>query len=284
MPSIGDSDAFKDSRRILSQHQAALTILQDRLSNPETTTFRWLDLACGRGQIICNLAQNLSQEARKKLHYEAYDIEQQFVREVMKDVDQLGLASHDAKIGAIHDFSQLYKNSDRFDLITFTNTIHEVRPDHFGNLLSDCVRHLSPHGTLFIYDMERINPPELGAVAWTKEEVTAIIRSFCQALGVPTYLPEVGRWHHASCEGWNVHLVRTHLRVSDEELVARTGTIADQVRDTIRGLLTDKLNKCRLALESLTRGGGGTTSQETEQRQRLLHDFWALNRALRVLV
>jgi hypothetical protein len=76
--SIADSDAFKDPDRMPPQHQAALTLLQDRLSNPTVVKIRWLDLACGRGQIISSLDGNLSKPALNRLEYWGYDINPAF--------------------------------------------------------------------------------------------------------------------------------------------------------------------------------------------------------------
>ena len=59
MTGIADSSAFRDRERLLSQHQAALTLLQARLSTPGAPQLRWLDLACGRGQIIVSLDDEL---------------------------------------------------------------------------------------------------------------------------------------------------------------------------------------------------------------------------------
>ena len=67
--------------RILAQHQAALTLLQARLPTPGVPNLRWLDLACGRGQIIISLHENLSLDARGRIEFWAYDVDQHFARE-----------------------------------------------------------------------------------------------------------------------------------------------------------------------------------------------------------
>ncbi|MCX7004774.1 MAG: hypothetical protein NTV22_16085 [bacterium] len=64
MSAIADSDAAHDIRKILPQHQSALTLLNGRLQNPAVTAVHWLDVACGRGQIIAQLNDNLSPDHR----------------------------------------------------------------------------------------------------------------------------------------------------------------------------------------------------------------------------
>jgi hypothetical protein len=98
MPAIADSDAFKDPGRVLPQHQAALTLLQGRLSAPSTKRLSWLDLACGRGQIIVSLDENLSPEARAKIEYSAYDLDHEFARETRKTAQRLGFASLETRL------------------------------------------------------------------------------------------------------------------------------------------------------------------------------------------
>jgi ubiquinone/menaquinone biosynthesis C-methylase UbiE len=44
---------------MLTQHQAALTLLQRLLADPGVSQLNWLDLACGKGQIITHLDENL---------------------------------------------------------------------------------------------------------------------------------------------------------------------------------------------------------------------------------
>ena len=71
---IGDSSAVLEFERMLPQHQAAITLLSSLLQNPQVDKFYWLDLACGKGQIISQLNENLTIENRKKIIYHGYDI------------------------------------------------------------------------------------------------------------------------------------------------------------------------------------------------------------------
>lgn len=69
MPAISDSSAVLDDARVLSQHQAALTVLKVKILAADTAPKRWLDLACGQGQIIRHLADSFSEPDRKRLHF-----------------------------------------------------------------------------------------------------------------------------------------------------------------------------------------------------------------------
>ena len=279
MTTIADSSAFRDGERVLPQHQAAVTLLQDRLSAPATLRLSWLDLACGRGQIIVALDQSLSPTARAKIDFWAYDLDQDFARETTKTAERLGFASLNVKIGDLSDFDRILPADQLFDFITLTNTIHEVDPRGLASLLINCIVRLTDTGTLFIYDMERIKPPELGAVPWRRDDVRRIVRRMLDALGATGYHPETGLWAHKTCNSWNVQLQRQHLNVSRGEVAARAAKAMDKTRNEISDLVQTRLTECRAALENLTRYGA-ETAEEQEDKEHLLFEFWALHRSL----
>ncbi len=279
MITIADSTAFRDAQRVLPQHQAALTLLQARLSAPDTHRLSWLDLACGRGQIIVSLDENLSAEAREKIEYWAYDLNQDFVRETRKTAERLGFASLETRVGELSDFDRILPANLFFDFITLTNTIHEIEPIHLSNLLVRCLVRLTDTGTLFIYDMDRIKPPELGALPWSRDDIRRILCRMLDALGATAYRPEVGLWNHRTCNGWNVPLQRQHLNVSRVDAEVKVNTAVQETGDEILQILKRRLVECRASLETLTLYGA-ETSEEQDEKEGLLFEFWALSRAL----
>ncbi len=276
---IASSDAFRDDDRVLPQHQAAATLLQARLAVPGTETVRWLDLACGRGQLVHTLEEAVTPESRAKLLYVAYDADQFFAREAVKTAEALGFGSVDLRVGEVTDVSALVGNEPRFDFVTLTNALHEVPPAQLGPVLVAAVNRLSESGAVFVYDVETVHPPELGAVPWTGREMGRIVWRCLTALGVENYRPEVSRWRHRSTVAWSVHLERQHFAVSPEHLAERSATAVASVTQEVGMLLLTKLEGCREALEGLTRFGA-ETGEEQSTKESLLFDFWALTRAL----
>ena len=175
MNAIADSDAFFDPERMLAQHQAALTLLQGMLSDPESPQINWLDLASGRGQIISHLQKNLSETERQKIAFQGYDIDNSHSRTAAKTAEAMGLAKYGFEIGELGQFWQRDSTNGPFDFITLTNTVHEIHPACFAEILTRCIERLDDNGRLFIYDMEKLPVPELGAVLWTAEEVKTIL-------------------------------------------------------------------------------------------------------------
>jgi len=279
MASIADSDAIKDRKRVLPQHQAALTILEGRLSAPKIAQLSWLDLACGRGQIIVSLDENLSPKARAKIKFSAYDLNQEYARETSKAASQLGFSSLDTFVGDLSDFAKIIPDGTFFDFITLTNTVHEIAPDRLAGLLVHCVGRLTEQGVLYVYDMERIKPPELGALPWTRDDIRQIVHCVLNALGGSTYHPEIARWSHSTCYGWSVQIHREHLGVTRSDSDKNGDVAVQQTQAEIARLLEARLHNCRSALESLT-VHGAETAEEQEDKERLLFEFWALSRAL----
>jgi hypothetical protein len=64
MDALADSKAFRDNDRVLPQHQAALLLLQKMLADPKVLSVKWLDLACGRGQILIGINDGLPPRLR----------------------------------------------------------------------------------------------------------------------------------------------------------------------------------------------------------------------------
>jgi len=276
--SIADSSAIRDDGRILSQHQAALTLLQARLSAPDTARVAWLDLACGRGQIIASLDDNLSESARRKIEYWAYDLDQKYARETRKISERMGFARFEARVGDLADFDRILPSDIYFDFITLTNTVHEVEPGSLANLLVNCVSRLSNTGILFVYDMEKINPLELGALPWSRDDIRRIVHRMIESLGATSYRPEIGRWTHKSCNGWNVQIQKQHLNSGNFDENIETEAI-EKTRTEIADVLAKRLVDCQESLEMLTKYGP-ETAQEQETKEVLLYEFWSLYRAL----
>jgi hypothetical protein len=148
--------------------------------------------------------------SRSKIDYLGYDVNNESASESDRLANAAGFRSHDVKIGSVTDVRKLL-GALSFDFITFTNTVHEVHPRHLALVLVDAVFRLTAGGKLFIYDMEAVRPPELGAIPWTATEMTEIARQLVASLKVPNYEPPVGRWKHSSCDAWSVQIHRDHL-------------------------------------------------------------------------
>jgi SAM-dependent methyltransferase len=280
MSSIADSDAAFDAERMFAQHQAAVTLLQGILSNPKAAKVQWLDLACGRGQIIAHLEKNLSSAERAKLFLFGYDIENENTRQAQKLAGSLGLGGCNFAVGELSEFYRDDRTKGPWDFITLTNTVHEIRPETLSGILVGAIERLSETGCLFVYDMERLSAPELGAVLWTGPEASSILGTLCEALGCTDFKPPVGNWPHRSCKGWNAQIQRPHMELP-ADWRNRLGHAVHATSNCIETVLRRKLAEVSNALDGLTLFGP-ETEKEAKDKEKLLYDFWALSRALGV--
>lgn len=279
MDSLADSDAILDTERLLAQHQAALTLLQGMLSDPLRLELSWLDLACGKGQIIAHLSENLSPSERKKISLLGYDIENSHSKRAKKIAESMELSSFAFEVGTLGRFWEHGATSGPWQFITLTNTTHEIGPDLLAEILVRCIERLDGDGCLFLYDMEKLPTEELGAIPWSAPEMKSILTTMCQSLGCRTFEPAVGRWAHRSCNGWNAQLRRAHMDLPTDYLDQIDHAIK-QTSSKIVELLEGRLLRAISALESLTEHGEAT-GEESQEKESLLYEFWAVHRALR---
>ncbi len=279
MAVIGESSAVSIDGRQLGQHQAALTVMQRLLSAPGIGRFTWLDLACGRGQILSGLGNSLSRDARAKIDFFAYDVKQDYLRETSRVASALGFGSVAGEVGDLSKFDVLLPTEARFDFITLTNTVHEVSPSQLAGVLVDAVLRLNDQGTVFVYDMERVKPPELGAVPFSAHDFRAVSDALIETLSDNDYRPEVSGWKHSTVNGWNVQIQREYISGTQNEIETRRTKATEDTRGAIFGVLGQRLVDCRRTLEVLTTNGA-ETAEEQEDREHLLHELWAITRAL----
>jgi SAM-dependent methyltransferase len=266
------------SDRDLPQHQAALTLIRDRLDDAAVSSFAWLDLGCGRGKILQAVERVLPEDSRAKMNYVGIDVQYDSLLATERQAKIL-FPSANVIVSELFSFEKQLEAEQLFDAVTITNTVHEVSPRALANLLLGAVCRTSSRGFIFIYDMERLPELELGAVPWKPGEIERIARCLTEACG-STIHPAVATWQHRTTTGWQLQLKRSSLPISQEELAARRSEIHDRVASTVADVLQLKLNETSAALNALSRYGM-STDEEHFEANRLAYDFWAIARCLR---
>jgi len=280
MGSIADSTAVS-TKKVLPQHHTAITLLGQLLAAPGSDHIAWLDLACGKGQILAQLDENIPEpELRGKISYQGYDIENENSRVAEKIASGLKLRAVEVKTGEMEDFSKVFSVERKFSFVSFTNTVHELRPQLIAALILDILLRLDTKGVLYIYDMEMLPVPELGAVPWDGDDMKKVLAAMFDELGCAKPALIVQRWEHSSCSGWSVNLHREHLQVTDQVIFEKAGVVIGKAAGVITDVLKNKLKTVSDALESLTRFGS-ENEEEMKQKIKLLYDFWSLERAIK---
>jgi SAM-dependent methyltransferase len=280
MPSIADSDAVLDISRILPQHQSALTLLNGKLQKPGTNECNWLDLACGKGQIISQLSENLSTDNRRKLAYAGYDINVDHTRIAERMASDLGFKSHSFRHGDLSQFAKLLEVDEQFDFVTCTNTAHELQPGAFATIVIDALLRLSDSGEFFVYDMESLVQPELGALPWRGDEIGALLNELFEVLDTE-FRVHPSTWQHSTCKGWTVVIQRAYLNKSNIDITGKRSAIEEKLETAIDKILATRLQQCDATLNSYAKWGTDTADDE-RTKLAALYEFWALHNAIKV--
>ncbi|MCH5296701.1 MAG: methyltransferase domain-containing protein [Ruminococcus sp.] len=278
MSVIGDSSAVFELNRMLPQHQAAITLINTIIQNPNIKEFDWLDLACGKGQIISQLNENLTLAHRRKIVYHGYDINADYSKMVTRIAKDLQFKDYSVAIGDLAMFQNIVSDQNKFDFITCTNVTHEIHPQKFFEVIIGAIKRLSEKGHLFLYDMESLTNPELGALPLKASEVGFLIEVILKTAG-SEFKASPSTWSHRTCKGWSIVINREFLGIDNEDLEKQGKEIIKNLHDTINSMLNKKLDECKQVLNSYT-DYGTETGEDEAQKISALYEFWALHNAL----
>lgn len=281
MPAINESSAIYLPNRMLSQHQAVLTLIKSRIESPELNKLNWLDLACGQGQIIANCEYIFSPECCRKIEYTCVDAIQKYCLQAELIARKV---FYDAKpiVCDIDKCFELKELKEKFfDIITLTNSVHEMTPQQIANIFVTSISKLKQEGLMFIYDMESLQNPELGAIPWEGKDIEKVFHDVFRAAGVSAYFPTVAIWPHKTCKGWNIQIERKYLKIPQRTLESKRVQMLDVASKGIQDILERKLIKIHRALSSAARYGLDV-GEEQKEIVELLYEYWAISRALNI--
>jgi hypothetical protein len=262
---------------VLPQYQAALTIVKDRLESPSIDRFRWLDLSCGRGQILIH-ARAVFGKSLRKIEYVGVEVDREFALQAQRSAEELfGAAT--VHICELHKFELQLKSDQYFDFISFANFAHEISPASLGLALTSALCRIDSNGQLCMYDMQSLPDLELGAITWSGSEMQSIINEILTGAGVFGYAPQAAEWPHESCRGWSIHVNRQYMSCSAETLNGGRKEMEARGAKIINLILQRKLIETDHSLNLLCRYGARTPEEQNEIA-RLTYDYWAISRAL----
>jgi len=276
--SIADSSAVRLPGKVLAQHHTAITLLEEMLAvSKPGNSLDWLDLACGRGQMITNLENTIPDgEMRSKIRYLGFDISNDYTREVEKLAATLKLGAVETLVGQLDHFPEIVQAEKKFSFITFTNVVHELPPTLFGSLLLELIRRMKPDAKLYVYDMETLPKPELGAITWDAADVKRLLSFIFKESGGHALPPTVPRWPHSSCMAWSINFSRERLDVDAQRFDQVLPELTAKTTAFIKNMFKEKLQRTIEALQEITKYGG-QTEEEQKGKINLLFDFWSLS-------
>ena len=271
--------AIQNIKRDLAQHQTVVTDIQTVLMDPEVSNFKWLDLCCGKGQILANLDSHIEKSQCKKIHFFAYDSNESSIGVTKEIASKYNFGSINTKIAEVKDFCRHRDEYTKCDYITFINSIHEINPFQVMDVINECVLSLSEDGKIYIFDMENINPPELGAIPFFKTEIDRIIDYYFSIIKADSK-PQTSLWKYTNTNAWQLIIRRKFLRISNEDIIERYLQKRDELNGLIRSIIEEKKTLIATALDSMYEIGEKITSEDKDEERMSVYLYWAIKKCL----
>lgn len=140
------------------------------------------------------------------------------------------------------------------------------------------LRRLAPNGAIFCYDMQLLDPPELGATPRRSIDMRLLLQAIFDALG-SAYRPSVLEWTHTKVRGWSFLIDERYPQITFQDIERRRETCLTLCRKTVEEILISKFDECTKILESFY--ARGTSNQdEVVVKSNAVYDFWSLSRIL----
>jgi len=271
---IADSDSIQIDT-ILVPHSNAISLLTHLLNNKKEGNVSWLDLACGKGQILNQLGDNLDKYYRGKIDLHLVDLNNESLRCATDVAHKLGLNSIDDHVSDICKYCTEALPENTLDFITFINTFHEIKPSELASVIISCLCALKDDGVFYLFDQEELTEKELGAVTWSSVEVSTIINDFFKECELDCCV-YANKWNHKAISSWSIQVQKINIKNEKNSVLKEK---QEFLADLIKATLQSKTDINKKALLTLTRFGG-STDNESENKIQNLFDYWALNQAM----
>lgn len=272
--SLADSDSIKmDS--ILVPHSNAISILTYLLNLNISSDIHWIDLACGKGQILTQLRDNLDNNYRHRIKISLIDLNNESLRIATDIAEKLGFGGVTQKVSDLYSYCNTGLIENSFEYITLINTLHEIKPKELGLLIIKCIVALKDNGVFYIFDQEELPVKELGATTWSSIEISNVLNDYFDKCAID-YRVYANKWNHKTVSSWSLQIQKTNiLNTNNLKLLSNQAVLESLIQKAL--ILKADINK--KALTSLTKFGG-STENEDENKIENLYDYWALTKAL----
>jgi 2-polyprenyl-3-methyl-5-hydroxy-6-metoxy-1,4-benzoquinol methylase len=152
---LSDANAVLIDGRVLVQHQAALSLIRTWTQDPAIPRIRWLDLACGRGQILSNLDHVIPEKRREKIEYRGFDVSKECALQTERQARSL-FKNASVNICELQFFETFLAGEESFDIVTCTNAVHDISPEALAETFVGAICRTGSQGCLYLYDTERL--------------------------------------------------------------------------------------------------------------------------------
>jgi ubiquinone/menaquinone biosynthesis C-methylase UbiE len=286
--SIADSNSIKIDP-ILVPHSNAISLLTYLLNNKKDGKITWLDLACGQGQILNQLGDNLDKSYRSKIDLHLIDLNNGSLREASNIAEKLNLSTVTSEVADLSTYCSDKLKENTFSYITFINTFHEIQPKEIAGVLISCIVALQDDGIFYMFDQEELPNKELGAITWSSVDVSGMLNDYFKECDID-YIVYANKWNHTAISSWSIQIPKKHLgNGNNKNLIQKKSFLENCIKER----LEFKAKSTKKALLSLTKFGDSGqieedpdnnpekySKREADNKIQNLYDYWALNLAL----
>lgn len=238
-----ESDTMYDQNVSLEQHETACDLVKEIAIRDEDNDILWLDIACGKGQILTTLLSECSQSILSRIIYCAFDECKNYVKETKINASSIGIGDHCIEICTISEFIKSFAQQDRrnecnnISISTAINMLHEISPKIIPDLIMCILDQLKFGGLLFLYDNEELLEPEDNAITFRLKEIEDIFNIIEEvAISSSSYEEEPG------FPSWGVVAYNQTWSCRDT-LKERRRLLKEDMNNKIRELLYVKLGE-----------------------------------------
>ncbi|SHN26146.1 methyltransferase domain-containing protein [Mucilaginibacter sp. OK098] len=193
---------FEQNSRSLVQDSSLKTIIQTWIAETGQNTLNWLDICCGDGRILIEIAQGFPD---LQINFHGLELERNIAKRAEINAASLKNVTHNQiKIGELSLLQNSFTDL-KFDLITNINSIHELGIPEISYLILESFKKLEKkNGYLFLFDLCSLpyDEPEPGAVPWDYPEACSFFNKLSEIFDIPKenlkpnhHRSTIGAWH-----------------------------------------------------------------------------------------
>lgn len=263
--------------RMFASHRSVLDALRYLVLPHHRGVVTWLDVGCGRGQVLHGIQNMIGPEGVKRIRYVGCDGDRAYCAEAERFAQECGMA--DPEILCFR-FDRLEEKLShlRADFVSMVNVFHELGPRLLATTLCDSLCRLSARGVMHVHDMTALDPgrPELGAVCWRADEVEGILDPLLTLFDWGGQSLRVQQYGNDEARDWSLDLQRQALTVSSDELARRRDRIVTDVSRAILNALRRKQAAHHSALKAFLQDPPATDAHRAEAARQVC-EHWTIS-------
>jgi hypothetical protein len=165
---------------------AFATVLRDYLDTTKSPTVAWLDLGCGRGQLLKAVCASLDRSSLERLAYTGYDCTEDFVEDCQFEIGKSPIRKGGEALLGEFDNLEAVRERSPFDVISVVELFSDLHLHLVSHLLLDIFQLGHQSTRFFMSDIRESTENSLmpGTLPWRLEEIDRFMETVGEYLGM----------------------------------------------------------------------------------------------------